>query len=402
MKYPQPDIEKMLDHIRYLAGRSGGRGSCTSGESQAAIYLAEQMRALGLKDVRLESFQGSHSTYHPYALAFLGALIGTLLVLFSPGRIELASSALLNLLGLWGMLAETDFTSNWTRWLLPSAPSQNAIGILPARRATKQRVILCAHLDTHRTPIFYSSRSWHKLFSTLVSLAFLSMLAAGFAFLAGSIFNWGWVIWLGIPAAGIQIFALALCLHADLTPFSPGANDNASGVAVCLALARQLKKTMLDHTDVWLAFTGCEETAAYGMAAFLNAHADHLGKEAYYIILDQVGCGYLEYLTRDGLVIKRPTHPQALKLASHVAASLPEIRIKQTVGIAYTDALVATKKGLKAITIVAVPPPGSTESTHWHQMSDTPEHIEGRSLAEAFSFAWGCLTSIENEAKETT
>jgi hypothetical protein len=362
--------------------------------------VAGRMRSLGSSQVSVETFRGSSSTYRPFALAFGCALLGTLLVWIYPGGLGLSIGALLSLLGAWAMSAETDLSTNWTRWLLPSATGHNATGILSPSQETRRRVVLCAHLDSHRTPIFYSSEGWQRLFSLLIGLAFASMQLAFLAYLAGALLDWGWVVWVGLPAAAMQLFALALCLQADFTPYSPGANDNASGVAVCLEIAARLRIYPLAHTEVWLAFTGCEETATYGMNAFLNAHASQLGEATQYIILDQVGCGNLEYLSKDGLMIKRSTHPRALELASQVAASHPEIKIRQVVGVAYTDALAATRRGLNALTLVAVPPAGSGESTHWHQMSDTPEHIDPHTLQDAFAFAWGCLQSIDSQAGE--
>jgi hypothetical protein len=400
MNNPRPEPASMLEHIRKLAGIPGGRGSCTQGELQAADYVADQMHSIGLSQVNVEPFQGSPSTYRPFALAFGCALLGTALVWAIPGGPGLSAGALLNLLGAWGMLAETDLSPNWTRWGMPSAPSHNTSGLVPSSQGPRQRVVLCAHLDSHRTPIFYSSEGWQKLFSTLVGLAFASMQLAFLAYLVGALLDWGWVIWVGLPAAAVQVFALVLCLQADFTPFSPGANDNASGVAVCLEIAARLHQSPLIHTDVWLAFTGCEETATYGMSAFLNAHASQLGEATQYVILDQVGCGNLEYLSKDGLVIKRPTHPRALELASQVVASLSGIKVKEVVGVAYTDALAATKRGLNALTVVAAPPRGSGESTHWHQLSDTPEYIDPHTLQDAFAFAWGCLQAIDSQASE--
>jgi hypothetical protein len=83
----------------------------------------------------------------------------------------------------------------------------------------------------------------------------------------GALFGWAWVRWIGLAAAAMEIFALVLCLHADLTPFSPGANDDASGVGVILAVAERLFQKPTAHTEVWLAFTGCEEVSAYGIPA---------------------------------------------------------------------------------------------------------------------------------------
>jgi hypothetical protein len=215
------------------------------------------------------------------------------------------------------------------------------------------------------------------------------------AYTLGALFAWQWVRWLGLAAAAMEAFALVMCLHADRTPFSPGANDNASGVGVTLGLAARLAEEPLSHTEVRLAFTGCEEVAAYGVAAFLDAHAPELGDDAVYLILDQVGVGQLMVLTSDGLILKRKTHPRALALARRADAALPGLDLGEHVGIAYTDAAVATKRGLVALTVDALLSPGSEDGMHWHQMSDTLEHVDAGALADAHAFTWQLLREID-------
>ena len=396
---PQIDryTHRAIDHIRHLSETIGGRGSCTPAECQAAEYAAEQMRLLDVSAVRLELYRGAPSTYRPYALALSAALLGTFLVWLLPGRGTMVLAALLSALGAWGMFAETDFAANWMRRLLPGAGSQNAIGVIPTQGEVRNRAVLCAHLDTHRTPIFYSSHTWHTLFGLLVAGAFASMVAGAVGYGLGSLFDWTWVRWLGLSTAVMEIFALVLCLHADLTPFSPGANDNASGVGVILALAERLTREPLANTEVWLAFTGCEEAAAYGMVAFLDAHAVELGAEAVHIVLDQIGLGRLMVLTSDGLILKRKTHPHALELARRANDSLPDLEVGDQVGIAYTDAAVATKRGLIALTVDALPPPGADSAKHWHQMSDTLDRVEPEALASAHAFTWQLLREIDSD-----
>ena len=383
------------DHIRHLSVAIGGRGSCTPGERQAAEYAAEQMRALGLAGVCLEPSRGAPSTYRPFVLAFLAALLGTLLAWLIGGRWALACASLLSALGAWGMFAEADLAPNWMRFLLPRAGSHNAVGILRPAETAQRRVVLCANLDTHRTPVFYSSRTWNLLFAILVPGAFVGMAVATVAYGLGVLLAWEGARWIGLGAGLIEIFALGMCLSADWTPFSPGANDNASGVAGILALAERLATHPLQQTEVWLAFTGCEEVGAYGMAAFLDAHAERLGGDTVYLILDQVGIGRLTYLTADGLILKRKTHPHALDLARTAAAALPDLAVREQVGLAYTDALVATKRGLVAVTLCALPATGSGETARWHQMSDTLEHVDPQSVSSACTFAWQVLQEID-------
>jgi hypothetical protein len=320
-----PCVEQALARVHHLAAEIGGRGSCTPAERRAAEYAAAEMRRLGAVQVRLEPFRALPSTYWPFALAFGAGLLGTLLAWLLAGRWGLAAAALLSSLGAGGMLAETDLAGNWMRRLLPHRESQNAVGLVPAAGEVRRQAVLCAHLDSHRTPIFYSSPAWHQVFGLGVGSALASIALAAVVYSLGALMAWTWVRWLGLVAGVVQLFALGLCLHADRTPYSPGANDNASGVGVALALARRLARQPLARTEVWLALTGCEEVGARGMAAFLDAHAAELGDRAFYLVPDEVGAGRLGYLTADGLVRKHPTHPEALTLARRARAALPEV-----------------------------------------------------------------------------
>lgn len=383
---------KAYKHVAYLAGTIGGRGSCTLEERQAAVYGAQQMQALGVTQVRQEPFRGAPSTYRPYALAFIAALLGTCLAWLG-GRMALSLATLLSALGVWGMLAESDFAGNWTRRLLPGGRSQNVVGIVPAAEGATRRVVLAAHLDTHRTPIFYSSAVWQRLFSLLLGLSFISMAVSAVVYLAGAISGWGGVRWVGLAVVPMELFALTMCLHADFTPFSPGANDNASGVGSVLALAARLVREPLRHTEVWLLLTGCEEAASYGMVAFLDAHGDEL-REAAIINLDQVGMGQVSTPVPEGLIIRRKPHPELLALARRVAEAHPELGFREHVGAAYTDAAVAHKRGFKALSLDAMPLAGATQ-VHWHQMSDTAEHVALDTLGDVHLFVWEMLQMLD-------
>jgi hypothetical protein len=391
---PAQPARRAWEHTRHLATVIGGRGSCTRNERRAAQYAADQMIAMGIQQVRQESFKGTPSTYRPYALAFGAALLGTILGWVGDGREWLALAASLNGLGALGMMAESDFNPNWTRRLLPRSPSQNVIGVIPSEMQPRRRLVLSAHLDTHRTPIFYSAPAWRNAFGSLVILAFLSMAAGGAFYALGALIGAEWVRLFGYFMAAGQAIVLGLCLHADFTPYTPGANDNAAGVGVLLELGRRLVDEPLPLTEVWLVFTGCEETGAGGMSAFLDAHAAELGSDAIFVVLDEPGLGNLQYLTADGLVMKRPVHPRALELARRAAAALPELNVTARTGLAYTDAAVATKRKLIALSTGCLPEQ-TGQVSHWHQISDTIEHVDMRSLENTLAFTWQILKEAD-------
>jgi hypothetical protein len=407
---PQIDIysQEALKHIRHLSVIVGGRGSCTPEEQQATAYTAKEMRDLGVTEVRLEPYKGSPSTYRPYALALGLAALATLLVWLLEGPWVLALAALVKALAAWGMVAESDFATNWMRWLLPKGDSQNAVGFIPAGGPAPgvepagagpgaRRVVLCAHVDSHRTPSFYASEKRFTRFRLLVIGAWVGMIVEAVAYGLAAILAWDWVFWIGVVAL-VQVIALDLCLLADRTPFSPGANDNASGVGLALGLAHHVMEEPLARTEVWLAFTGCEETGASGMAAFLEAHAAQLGDKAVYIILDIVGQGDLTLPTADGLLIKHRIHPEALDLVRRAAAALPGLEVKEQPGLAYTDATLASKQGRIALTVNTVPPAESEHASHWHRMSDTLDKIDPEALAAAHAFTWQLLQDVDRTA----
>jgi hypothetical protein len=390
-----------MEYIRFLSQKIGGRGSCTIQERKAGDYVADQLRSLGLGNVRSENFQGLPSSYWAYALAIAVSLTGSLLVLFLGGRDFLILAAIANTLGVWGMLAESEFAPSWVRWLLSRQSSLNVSGWVAPKGGVQQRVILCAHLDTHRTPVFYSSRRWHSLFGVLVGLTFVSMVAGALLYTTAVLMGWSGLRWASLALIPIQGFSLAMCLQADFTPFTPGANDNASGVAVLLTLAKHLERNPLESTEVHLVFTGCEEVGASGMAAYLDRYAKQLGQEAVYIVLDEVGLGTLKYLIADGLLIKHKTHPRALQIARGAAQTLPEVKILEGPGIAYTDALQATKRGLVSLTVCTVPEPKSGVESHWHRMSDTLEHVSIEDLEKTLKFVRALLKQVDSQTGES-
>ncbi len=386
--------QQSYNHIQYLSETIGGRGSCTPSERRAAEYVHEKLREAGVSDVSFEEFKGAPSTYLPFILAFSAALAGTLIALLNGSRTALAVGAVLNLLGVWAMFAESEFTTNWTRWILPTVNTQNVTGVIHPQGTAERQVVLCAHLDTHRTPIFYSTTAWQKVFGLAVTGAFLSMTFAALAFGLDSLLGWGWLRWVGLLFGLIQVFVLALVVSAEFTPFSPGANDNASGTGIILAMAERLRLEPLAHTAVNFILTDCEETGAYGITAYLDRHSDSLGKDAVYIMLDEIGAGQLKTVTEDGLILKHKTHPRAIQLVRDAANGLTH-GVVESAGEAYTDALPATKRGLIAVTVASAFPNPDTASSHWHQMSDRLEFIDMQTLRDAHTFTWNILQAVD-------
>jgi aminopeptidase YwaD len=100
---------------------------------------------------------------------------------------------------------------------------------------------------------------------------------------------------LDTPAGCLTI----LMAHADTVPPGPGANDNASGVGVLVALAARVATGPRPACDVWLVATGSEERIFTGRPDHLGAQAlvrrvTRLGRRSdlrFALALDEVGRG---------------------------------------------------------------------------------------------------------------
>lgn len=110
------------------------------------------------------------------------------------------------------------------------------------------------------------------------------------------------------PLLWAQLAVLACCgvrlAGAEgiaLSPTRAGENDNASGVALALALAGRFRAERLEHFEVHVLSSGAQKAMATGMRGFLGRHRAELGKEhTLFLNLDEVGSGRPRYARKEG------------------------------------------------------------------------------------------------------
>jgi hypothetical protein len=385
-----------MAHIHYLTEVIGPRGSTRPEERQAAEYARGVLHGLGIEEVRVEEFESARSTWRPYAVCALLALLAAAVYPLA-GRASALAAALLSALAFYWAYRELNFDDNPIRRLLPKGKSQNVMGIirpiLPSDGEAQKKVVLIGHLDSHRTPLLFRTTLLVCVFMAVVALGFLSLAANALLYLLGALTGWPLFYTLSWGLAGLALIVLLLCLQADLTPYTQGANDNASAVGVNLSLAERLVKEPLQRTEVWILCSGCEEVGCYGMLAFLEAHKGELGR-AYFIDLEGVGIGRLYYASREGMTRAYRSHPELVAIAEKVAARRPELMAgPRVLPAGYTETGVVVKEGLKGITIVALSPQGFLP--HWHQPGDTVDKIEEGTLAQAHELVWEMMQEID-------
>ena len=390
--------QTLLTHIQNLAGEIGPRGATRPKEREAADYAAEHLTRLGYQPV-MEHFRSATSIYHPHILASLLMLAAFVLYPLG-GRLTAAVAAGLSLLALISDLLELGFINNPFRWVVPKGDSQNVFALLPPAREHRQDLILVGHLDTHQAGKIFSSPGWVAFFQTFTTLAFATFSAQAAFYLAGILAQWGWLWYATIPSALSALILLAICWEADRAPFSPGANDNASAVAMVLTLAENLREQPLANTRVWFLCTGCEEVQHYGMIDFLKRHkADFKAPKC--LVFEMLGAAGPAWETREGIVVPFKPDRELLQTAETVAEDHPDLgAYPSRITGGNSEMADAIRAGVPAITFFGLTPQGS--APYWHQMEDTPDKMNPDILRRTHAFTRAMKCRVDSAAEDVS
>ncbi|NIS79054.1 MAG: M28 family peptidase [Anaerolineales bacterium] len=385
-----------IDHVRHLVETIGPRGSTTAKEAEASQYAAKVLQEVGL-DPTIEPFRSARSAYYPFVLFTAAMLVSALLHWFA-GRWGSVGALILATLAFVSVLLELAFRGNPLRWVLPKGHSQNVWAKIPPRDQPGEKIILIGHVDSHRTPLIFSSERWLRLFRVLIPIGVVSALAliALFAIgVASPVATWRLLF---IPFALVLLGIFLLTLQADLTPYSPGANDNASGVAVVLSLAERLKSEPLTQASVWVVLSGCEEVGCYGADAFARTHLEEL-RNAVWIAVDSVGGAHTvpAYQTQETFLLTTHSDQGLLEMARHVTKDNPELGIHPyKLSGAYTEAAIGAIYGFRVITMISFRMDGTV--AEWHRPTDVVENVDLDVLDRSERFLWELVREIDRNS----
>ncbi len=399
--------QRTRHHLEALT-QIGPRPATQNGERRAALYARDVLKNAGIERVREELVMSGRNTYRPYALALGAALLAHIISSSNddnqekkPSRARSFLASTCSIAAIIGFAREANLQPNWTRRVLPQGDSQNIVAVIPPSGRATRRVVVHGHLDSHRTPIFYSHPLWLRAFSTIIGCTFASLIIDALRHAASTCSGKSTNSKLGLATQSLQTLACLLTLQGDSAPHTTGANDNASGAATVLSLGERLAAQPLKNTEVWVVGNGCEEVGCYGIAALLRRHPTEL-RDAYFLNFDMVGIGTPSVIAREGLLLKQPADAHLLALAHQVGEEFPDLWAGAHDSDAYTDSGLTTRQGFAALTIDSqMPPehPSAAQMGHWHQPSDTIENIEFEALARTQEFGWQLLQRIDLESQ---
>ena len=257
------------------------------------------------------------------------------------------------------------------RWLVTRAVldmplmRQRGINLIATRLGALPRVWLCAHLDTKSQPVPTLLR---MLGSALLGIGFVATLVLSALAAAG--FTVPYVVWAAF--ALVTLMGALPVVVSVVGNRSPGALDNASGVAAVIAAARAVP----NDSDIGVLITDAEELGLAGAHAWARARAGGIGG----IILncDGVDDG------GDNVVMYTGQRPDAIVAAVMNASSQTQkpVQVRRMAFGLLTDSVAFTEAGLDSVTFSRG---GYGSLARVHSRRDNLEHLRGTGIAEVAS-----------------
>ena len=384
-------MSEMFSHVRYLAGEIGPRGTGTQGEAAAAEYVKEILTSLGCQTERQEFRAVGSQNAFPIAIN----LVALLAVMIYPlgGAFTRWIAAGLAISTPVMLRQVIRYSNSILRPVLPQVDSRNVITRIEPSSKIRHRVVILAHLDTNRCRIMWQS-SMVRHIEPLTWLTFGMLGCLGLIYLIGAVLGGpGWTWWASLLPAAYALGSIITLWMDERTPFSPGANDNAASVAAALEIADRLSKQPRKSIEVWLAFTGAEESDHTGLYALLREYDTPL-KQAVFIDLEGVGGEEIVYLTQEGVCFHYQPDPELLALVEHAAARRSDLNIRGAHITIEDEVGTLRRLGYRAICIAGRDPTTGT-LPHWHRPDDTIDTVSIEAMQKAVEFVMALLDELE-------
>jgi hypothetical protein len=372
------DLEAAVHHLAAI-----DRPSASEGEREAAEWIAQRLRELGCEQVIVEE-ERAHGTYW-WPLGLLTALsaLGGLAALRGRRLLGLLTGAFAGA----GIAGDIGGGSLWfRRRFLPHRSTWNVVAETGDADA-RHTVVLVAHHDAAHSGIMF-----HPAIPRFAGRHFRGLLERSdttppvmFPVFGGPLLvALGSLLSRALLRVGVTLSAGSAAMFVEIGARSavPGANDNLTGVATLIGVARELQAQPLEGVRVVLVSTGSEESFMEGMQAFGRRHFSRFSPApTHFICVDTVGSPTLIELECEGMLVMRD-YPEDFKtLVSDCAA---EVGVELQRGLRFrnaTDGLISLRAGYPTVMLGSVNELKLPSNYHWR--TDTADNVEYQSVADA-------------------
>jgi hypothetical protein len=357
------------------------RPTASQGERRAAERLQAKLREHGARgEIELDKAHGTF--WWPLGLAAAGALVAGMATLRGHRALGGALAAAI------GAAALDDLPPGERRFrrLLPQQTATTVVTEMGPADA-ERTVVLVAHHDAAHSGLIYHPAIPELVFGRAPWLLERSdtsppLMAPAVAIPAligaGAVSGNRTLV-----KAGMALGAVSGALLADIGSRETvtGANDNATGVATLVAMARALAERPTENVRVMLVSTS-EEALCEGMQAFARRHFAGLPHEStFFLSVDTVGSPHLLVLRGEGMIRMREYPARSLELLDGLADELgidlfPNLRLRNA-----TDGIFPLAAGYECASLCSCTDLKQPANYHWP--TDVPENVDYWTVADA-------------------
>ncbi len=289
----------------------------------------------------------------------------------------------------------------WGKYYGNTIQSSNVFVKIPAKSLSEKEagnIVISAHLDS-------KSQTFKTFWRVLIYKIWLySGIILGITYLISLIYyvskRYVTFIYFFLPSIenGVLILNITLLVFTVLISIanislmflntrnkSPGALDNATGMAIVFELSSYFKNHELDNFNLWFCQFSAEELGTMGSRVFVNKYEDQFIKgKIFQINVDMVSAtghqgNIVEYLKSYGVLFRKKIAP-ILSNYLELAAKEEKIKIQGfhlSTG-AHTDCVPFHLRGYNAIVIST-----RAAARYTHSKEDTPDKVDPQVLLEA-------------------
>lgn len=375
-------VEEVFDRLREWPHRAAGSDE----ELEARETLITLLSAEPDVEISEEGFFAPAS-YLPFvwtvAIGSAGALLASA---FAP--LFMASVALL-------FAASHFLYFDWRASPLIWLGAKTVCANLVASKGQGERlIILMAHLDSAPASFFYRAR----IVGFLKESVFATSIFVGLCVFIPLIEAQGTMVPHTVKLfVTTVIVAQAALATIDRLRFgySPGANDNLSGVSAVTALASRLWQTMPANTEIRLVITSGEQAGLLGAQHYWRHHREELQyRDTHVLNFDTVGAGALGYVLQSGGFTPVRYEGQLAMAADKVAAQdhrFLDIRPAMH-GMGDFGTVWFNRDRISALTIAGYDEMG--RMPHIHTMEDKPDHVDLFLVERAVSYGEAIIEGL--------
>jgi hypothetical protein len=376
------------------------RSPGSDAERRAADWLAAQLRESG-RDARVEPFwyRPNWALAHAWHVAL--AIAGSLVSVSEPavgGAIVLAATL--------SVIADAVTGYSPGRRLTLERASQNVVAAA-GDDEERVRLLITANYDAGHTGLVYRDgvralAARARRIAGDIAPGWLAWIVVAFAWLLATAIlrnqgshGTGVGVAQLIPTAGLVI-GLALLLELGSSPPGPAAGDNASGVAVALALARALDAAPPRQLAVEVLLQGASDGSGIGLRKHLRGRRRQLKPSTAVVLgIAPAGAGTPRFYLSDGALVPVGYLPRLRALAAKVATEEVHLGAAPHRNRGTSPALAARARGIPAITIGALDERGLVPRSH--QPTDAADRVDDAALDATLTFALALSDAIDAE-----